>query len=708
MAKNIPVFCRRCGNRLTDDEKFCTKCGALLSLEKTNEAEPEQFSEKNEEKSKSEEEYTSKEEYDLDEEIKLTGESWSEDNGIFIKIKKNLLLLILAVCFLGAFLFFAIFFENNRNSSTENLNGIPFRESETGKIVGEKEEKGLEESPPVMLDNEFAKKIAEINSEGSSHSIDVYASAYTPNPRDYSAGWNNSLFYTLEDVNADSYSDGKINGYSITRKLLKNEETGNQMEYEVYTNPDTGIVNKIVSIEYKEGGLEIIDYYYDDAGKINFMFIRNDMNYVPSYATPSKDGYRYYFNNDSMVKWRFVDHGEVLNYVIGEQAAKENTLGNVLLYREMEPDLQFVYDEIEKRMINWAYNTYNVVRNTKSFSEITGYVYNEEGEPLHTAVITLYDEDGAIYQTSAEDKGLYNILVPSEEKEYRLVISEENFLPVTIYGIKINGQTLSEYQDSVYLVKKERRNQLSQVQILLYDAMNYAEDGTGMAPLGNAEIHVRSGLRCRDGATVADGIADASGFLKTELPPGMYTAEVEKEGYETSYCTFSVRADEELVRMNASPKLSAGDLRIVLTWGENPSDLDSHLFTPYDSTFGTSTYHIWFGSATDEMGDNLDVDDTTGYGPETMTIPAVKDGLYKYYVADFTNCAGNNSASYEMSLSGAVVSVYTSDGLAAEFRVPTNLPGAIWEVFEIRNGVISPIQRYYSNIDDKTWWCNEK
>lgn len=588
-----------------------------------------------------------------------------------------------------------------------------FGEKGSEENAREKEEKETEDQEVSNLrllpDSEAAKNIARINSgRNQDFFIDAEAPSYTPGPRDFSAGWNNTLFYTLEDVNADSFLDGKINGYDITRKLLKNRETGNQMEYEIYTNPDTGIVNKIVSIEYKESGLEIIDYYYDDAGKINFMFIRNDVNYVPSYATPSKDGYRYYFNNDSMVKWRFVEQGEILNYVIGKQAAKENNLGNILLYRDMEPDLQFVYDGIEKRMINWAYNTYHVVLNSESFSEITGYVYNEAGEPFQTAVITLYDEEGAIYQTSARDNGLYSILVPSEEKEYRLVISEENSLPVTVYGIKVNEQTLSEYQDSVYLAKKERRNQLSQVQIYLYDAMNYAEDGTGMAPLGNAEIHIRDGLRCHNGAAVANGTADAYGFLKIELPPGMYTAEVEKEGYETSYCTFAVRAEEELVRMNVSPRLSAGDVRIVLTWGENPSDLDSHLFTPYDSTFGTSTYHIWFGSTTDGMGDNLDVDDTTGYGPETMTIPAVKNGLYKYYVADFTNCAINNPASYEMSLSGAVVSVYTSDGLAAEFRVPTNLPGAIWEVFEIRNGVIVPIQRYYSNIDDKTWWCNEK
>ena len=41
-----------------------------------------------------------------------------------------------------------------------------------------------------------------------------------------------------------------INGYNIDRKKLRNGDTGHMMEYEIYTNPSTGKVNKIVSIEY--------------------------------------------------------------------------------------------------------------------------------------------------------------------------------------------------------------------------------------------------------------------------------------------------------------------------------------------------------------------------------------------------------------------------------------------------------------------------
>ena len=145
-------------------------------------------------------------------------------------------------------------------------------------------------------------------------------------------------------------------------------------------------------------------------------------------------------------------------------------------------------------------------------------------------------------------------------------------------------------------------------------------------------------------------------------------------------------------------------MRIVLSWGAWPEDLDSHLFTPYDSSLGDEGYHIFYSNQTDAAGDNLDVDDTTSYGPETITIPVVKDGLYKYYVVDYSNCSHGSPTSFDMSNSGAVVNVYTSSGLVATFHVPTGQSGVIWEVFEIRNGQIVPNQRYYNNIDTTDWW----
>lgn len=51
---------------------------------------------------------------------------------------------------------------------------------------------------------------------------------------------------------------------------------------------------------------------------------------------------------------------------------------------------------------------------------------------------------------------------------------------------------------------------------------------------------------------------------------------------------------------------------IVLTWGENPRDLDSHITYTDDS----SSYHIYYNNKIDSTtGTNLDIDDVTSYGP---------------------------------------------------------------------------------------------
>ena len=124
---------------------------------------------------------------------------------------------------------------------------------------------------------------------------------------------------------------------------------------------------------------------------------------------------------------------------------------------------------------------------------------------------------------------------------------------------------------------------------------------------------------------------------------------------------------------------TAGELRIVLTWGEEPWDLDSHLAC-YSSD---KPYHIWFGQ-TDFEGNsvgNLDVDDTSSYGPETITVRNVKaDEKFSYFVHDYTN--SYSEVANEMSLSGAKVQVYLEGKNIATYTIPTNQPGTLWHVFD--------------------------
>lgn len=732
------MFCTKCGNRLDDHDMVCSRCGtpvkkklAEIKREEVNQdVLQEDFTDAvtelvsmNKEKNEG---------YQADSNGEQDFVSDKPKPGIDIKKKKGgrgcltvILVLAMITVFLaaGAWL---MFLKTDRKANEPSLPGSLEETEETletDSIAIETQatlaQEDTEETEPelqfdeedqtVPMESELARTIAKYN-EGSDSGIliDVFAENFTPGNRNPNYTWDKTLFYTLEDISPESSADGIINSYHISRKMLKNSATGNKMEYEIYTSPSTGKVNKIVSIEYVDDYLELTDYYYDDSGKISFIFVRKDINYIPAYAVPTKDGQRFYFNNDCMTKWRVVNNGVQSNYVIGPQSAQNNPEGSVFEYSDLETGAKENYDSAEKRMINAAYNTYNTVLLAEGISEIIGYVYDESGQAVSAARVELVSDDTGemLYETETDNTGIYRISVPSEEAGYHLLISSEGCAVTTVYGVEVSSQILSDYQDNVYMVEQDDKSYPINVQV--YDALHVAADGNGMERLSNAGIYIRDGVNHRDGGVVAQGTSDANGMVSADLPPGMYTAEVMKEGYDNTYYNFAVKDDQDTVQINASPKLAEGEVRIVLTWGETPRDLDSHLFTPYDDSFEDLTYHIWYGNKSDAVGNNLDVDDTTGYGPETMTIPLLKNGLYKYYVADFTNCNSDNPASYEMSNSGAMVNVYTSNGLTSTFMVPSNRAGTIWEVFEIRNGAIVPSQRYYANIDDKSWWHNDK
>lgn len=557
----------------------------------------------------------------------------------------------------------------------------------------------------------FQNQLIELNSVNAQlESINVYEDLYTPETRNMKYKWNTALFYSLEEINPDSAEDGLINSYDIEKKQLVNEETKNRMEYEIYRNPDTDKVNKIVSIEYYSDHLEIVDYYYTDKGKVNFVFVREDLNYIPTYAIPTNPGKRYYFNKDVMVKWRVVeDNGKQKNYVLGEKEKdRSGNSGTTKLYADFSEKQKKAFDKSEKDMMNAAYNTYNIVLKAEGINNINGYVSDENGNSLNNATIKLFsvNYDMWVYECKTDADGQYSIILPSEDGQYQIQVEKAGFINTMVYNIETNRDIVGVFQDVVSMVK----NTTSQydIQLLLWDAFNIDLSGEGMLRLDYALLRFRKGVNNKDGEIYLTETADENGEVMVTLEPGSYTVEVNKDGYETAHYNIVAKDGNNYVQINTSPILNEDEVRIILTWGDSPSDLDSHLFTPYDSSSGDSTYHIWYGNQIDANNNTLDVDDTTSYGPETMTINHLDNGLYKYYVADYSNCSGGNHTSVDMSYSSAMVSVYDKSGLVQTFYVPNNCQGVIWEVFEIRNKRIIPTQRYYSSIAEKTWWNNEK
>jgi uncharacterized protein YfaP (DUF2135 family) len=130
--------------------------------------------------------------------------------------------------------------------------------------------------------------------------------------------------------------------------------------------------------------------------------------------------------------------------------------------------------------------------------------------------------------------------------------------------------------------------------------------------------------------------------------------------------------------------------RIVLTWGETPKDLDSHLTGPISGS--SNRFHIYFddkGSSSFSPYADLDFDETNSSGPEIVTIYKQFEGVYRYSVHDFSNRELTNSNA--LSDSGAQVKVYRGSNLVDTFDVPINQGGTLWAVFELSGDIITPI-----------------
>ena len=198
----------------------------------------------------------------------------------------------------------------------------------------------------------------------------------------------------------------------------------------------------------------------------------------------------------------------------------------------------------------------------------------------------------------------------------------------------------------------------------------------------------------RNGAQSVSGTTNASGSINL----GSSFADdqdalliVKKEGYSN----LVVKCPCACMTYAISPVMTSLDgMRVVLSWGEKPFDLDSHLIFPGG--------HIYFDSK-EGTDANLDVDDTDSYGPETVTISKKHFGeSYIYAVQDYSN-KGLPNSNY-LSASKAKVFVYVGGSLVRSYSVPAGKRGNIWTVFKLNpNGEFEDINSVTTaNFNDTT------
>ena len=201
-------------------------------------------------------------------------------------------------------------------------------------------------------------------------------------------------------------------------------------------------------------------------------------------------------------------------------------------------------------------------------------------------------------------------------------------------------------------------------------------------PIPGAKITVTDSA-----GTQHDAMTDGTGEYEIEAAAGALSVVVEAEGYIPFTRTVEAGAGEQrLLNVRMSTRLDATQYRAVLTWGEHPRDLDSHL-VGLDSS---GSYHVYYSaknarsSETGELIAQLDVDDVTGFGPETTTFAVQPDGEYAFFVHNYTGDHGEA----RLSTSGANVVLYRGSEKVGEYDVPSTGEGRYWNVFSIRGGEV--------------------
>lgn len=262
--------------------------------------------------------------------------------------------------------------------------------------------------------------------------------------------------------------------------------------------------------------------------------------------------------------------------------------------------------------------------------------------------------------------------------EYEITFGGYNRTPVKLYGVQVfAGQETANPDVS-----------LSVASDLPGTAAGLVKDAMTGGPLEGAKLSFRAGAAApEDSPEIASAVTGRDGKYSVSLTGGTYTAYVGKDGYRTLAVPIVCEAENTVDGQDCTitPEVPEGQVRIILEWGRTPFDLDSHLVNRQQNI------HIFYSNKAASQGvrqiANLDVDDTSSFGPETTTILVQISGKFTFYVHDYSN--RGMRISNQLAGSGARVRVCIGDQPEQVFTVPDQ-PGTLWEVFSIENGVLTP------------------
>ena len=377
----------------------------------------------------------------------------------------------------------------------------------------------------------------------------------------------------------------------------------------------------------------------------------------------------------------------------------ETTAGS--FQAQSNPDLLYALIPSGSIKISASANNYNQINNVnpvisqdgqidlamsdhQATGKITGKIkLNGSGIREDLNVVLLNTESGNITLSKDISKNYELEALPGT---YDLTVSGYNRTSVTVYGITVTVGGTASVPDIT----------LSELSDLDGKTSGMIKDAMSGSALGQVHLAFYEGLSAQEtGLPAGTAVTDGNGKYSISLPGGMYTAFVSKEGYRSDVMTVISEGETTIGNqdLTITPTLSSGTIRIVLDWGEYPTDLDSHLVNKGQGI------HLFYATPDRKVEKrnnliaSLDVDALgvmaldRSNRVETTTIHLQLPGKYTFYIHDFSN-NGQTTCS-EMSHSGATVTVFLgADDSKHVFNVPDK-PGTLWEVFTLENGILT-------------------
>lgn len=348
--------------------------------------------------------------------------------------------------------------------------------------------------------------------------------------------------------------------------------------------------------------------------------------------------------------------------------------------------------------------------NTIPSGILCGYTKDEDNNVVPNVKLTAvrhstgeYNLDNYSFTFESDDDGYYLKTLP--QGTYDIIIYADGYLPYSLNNIVIEP-------DQTYFMENIILNKWFSFAYYSFAVNGKVIDALTGDNISDATIKIRKGWNTTSGSyvktlfgTVRTTSTLSDGKFMLSCNSGAYTVEISKKGYVTAHYNvvagdIGIFSSLPTYTVALTPVLADDEYRIVLTWGKMPSDLDSHL-TYYKDDIQKK--HIYYGNKSSSMDGSviakLDLDDTSSYGPETITITLdsslVEDGgVFKYSVHNYTN--RNSSNSNSLSLSNATVRIYAGNNLLKSYNVPMNEIGTVWHVFDITENGIETVNEFYN------------